>query len=331
MGARPTESLSAYLHWARGVHLAYNPARTTQEAAAREFRQAIQADSTYALPWAELAWTELFSWFNGYRPPQEAFPLVRSAIDQALALEPGLVFAHIVNGRLYMSQWRFEEAESELLRAVDLAPGSAVTHGSYGSLLFVLERFEEAEAEMRRAYELDPLNPDRIHQIGWTLWAQRDWEGAIHQARMALEIDPGNGEAYNLLGNALGRNGDHPAAFEAIEEGRARDPDWGLDYWTVALANAHARAGDRLEALGLLDRLPSDAGGYLLLWIACVHGTLGDEDRAFAILDRLIQADPYILTYMSFDRDMDPIRDDPRFENIKRRAREEVLRRNLTY
>ena len=331
LGARPTESLDAYLHWARGAHLAYNTSRSTQEAAAEEYRRAIQADSTYALPWAELAWTELFSWFNGYSSAQEAFPAVRSAIDRALALEPGLVLAHLVSGRLLMSQWRFEEAENELLRAIDLAPSSSVTHGSYGALLFLIERFEEAEAEERRAFELDPLNPDRLQRIGWTLWAQRDWEGAIQQARGTLEIDPNNGEAYNLLGNALGRKGDHAAAFDAIEEGRARDPEWGLDYWTVALANAHARAGDRTEALRLLDRLPSDAAGYLLLWIACVHGTLGDKDQAFAILDGLVHADPYILAYISFDRDMDPIRDDPRFEDVKRRAREEVMRRNQTY
>jgi TolB-like protein/class 3 adenylate cyclase len=46
--ARPTENLNAYLHWARGARLAYNPSRSAQEAAAREFRKAIQADSTYA-------------------------------------------------------------------------------------------------------------------------------------------------------------------------------------------------------------------------------------------------------------------------------------------
>jgi TolB-like protein/class 3 adenylate cyclase/Tfp pilus assembly protein PilF len=330
-GARPTESLDAYLHWARGVHLAYNTSRSTQEAAAEEFRKAIQADSTYALPWAELAWTELSSWFNGYRPAPEAFPVVRSAIDQALALEPGLALAHVVSGRLLMSQWRFEEAENELLRAIDLAPSSSVTHGSYGALLFLLERFEESEEEERRAFELDPLNPDRFQRIGWTLWAQRDWEGAIRQARRTLEVDPNNGEAYNLLGNALGRKGDHAAAYEAIEEGRARDPDWGLDYWTVALANAYARAGDRAEALRLLDRLPPDAGGYLLLWVAAVHGTLGDKKEAFSILEGLIQEDPYILAYIGFDRDMDPIRDDPRFEEVQRRAREEVMLRNASY
>jgi TolB-like protein/class 3 adenylate cyclase/Tfp pilus assembly protein PilF len=331
LGAQPTQSLEAYLHWARGVSIAESGfSRSDREVAAREFREAIQADSSYALAWAELADIELDNWFLGHRPAEEAFPAARSAVDRALALEPDLAIAHVISGSLYMIQWRFDEAEIAFLRAIELAPGLGLIHRMYSGLLFVLERFEEAEVEAVRALELDPLNAELIQHLGWVRWAQRDWDGAIREAHRALEIDPNHSDAHNLLGNAYGRKGDHAAAFKAIETGRQRNPtEW---WWTIALANAHARAGNRTEALRLLQRMPPDASGPLRrLTVAVVYVTLGDADRAFALNDPLVQEDPYILLYLGYDRDFDPIRDDPRFEDVRRRAREEVMRRNATY
>ena len=328
VGARPTESVEAYLHWARGKYLQANDSLSPSvlEASAREFHLAIQADSSYALPWAELARNEFLRWFFLGHPPEEAFPAARAFVDRSLALDPRLAFAHMINGLIFEGQWRFEEAEAEHLRAIDLAPGSASAHIWYADHLFSLARFEEAEAEYRRALELDPVNADLIQSLGWVRWAQRDWDGAIRYANHALEIDPNYHDAWNLLGNALGRKGDHAAAFKAIESGRKRNPT-GF-HWTVAMANAQARAGNRQEALRWLDRVPPDASGYLLLWVASVHGTLGDADKAFAILDVLIETDPYILLYIGFDRDYDPLRNDPRFQDVRRRAREAVERRN---
>ncbi len=330
-GAQPTESLEAYLHYARGVTIAESgiPRSDYREIVAQEFREAIQADSSYALPWVELAAMHLNDWFLGEGPAAEAFPAARSAVDRALTIEPHLAIAHETSGRLYMVQWRFDEAELAYLKAIELGPGVASAHEQYSQLLFDLERFEEAEAEAIRAIELDPWNAELIQDLGWVRWAQKDWDGAIREAHRALKIDPNHSDAYNLLGNAYGRKGDHDAAFQAIEALRQLDPN--SPYWLVAAANAHARAGNRTEALRLLQKVPPDVFNYLVLWVAAVYGTLGDADRAFALIEPLIQEDPYVLVYLGRDRDFDPIRDDPRFEEVRRRAREEVMQRNQTY
>jgi tetratricopeptide (TPR) repeat protein len=205
----------------------------------------------------------------------------------------------------------------------------STVHSEYSQLLSILERFEEAEVEAGRAIELDPWDSGLIENLGWVRWSQKDWNGAIREARRAIEVDPDNPYPYLLLGNALGRRGDHPAAFEAFEAGRQRSPTDPL--WTVALANAHAKAGDRSDALRLLDRMPPDPSSWMLIQVAEVYGTLGDADRAFALLDSLAREDPYQLVILGSDRDADPIREDPRFEDVRRRAREEIMRRNQTY
>jgi TolB-like protein/class 3 adenylate cyclase/Flp pilus assembly protein TadD len=329
-GAKPTESLEAYLHRARGLSILQNSSSLPdREKAAFEFREAIQADSTYAIAWVDLGWYEYGNWMLGYRPAEEAFPAARSAIDRALDLEPQLAAAYAASGRLYMSQWRFEEAEAEYLKAIDLVPGLASTHFEYSDLLFHLERFQEAEREILRAIELDPKDAFLVQSLGWVRWARKDWQGAIREANKGLAMDPNVSSAYNLLGNAHGRNGNHEAALRAIETGRQRDPDW--PYWNVATAAAHARAGERPEALFWLDRIPPASTGYMPVWVAAVYGMLGEPDRAFALLERIAREDPYQLVFLGYDRDFDPIRNDPRFEDVRRRAREEVMRRNQAY
>jgi tetratricopeptide (TPR) repeat protein len=171
------------------------------------------------------------------------------------------------------------------------------------------------------------MNGELIQDLGWVRLLQGDWDGASQYARKALEIDP-DGDAWWLLVNALAMKGDHDAALKAIETGRQRAP---LAPWNVMTAIAYARVGNRPEALRWLDRVGPDAPGPVLLSVAAVHGMLGDADRAFAILDSLVQDDPYMLVLLSYDPDFDPIRDDPRFEEVRRRAREEVMQRNRTY
>jgi tetratricopeptide (TPR) repeat protein len=228
-----------------------------------------------------------------------------------------------------MNQWRFEEAEAAYLRAIELAPGLSMVHSEYSQLLSILERFEEAEVEARQAIELDPWASWLIENLGWVHWSQKDWDGAIREARRAIEVDPTDPYPYMLLGNSLGMRGDHSAALEAFEAGRQRFPT--LPLWTVATANAYAKAGHPPEALRLLEKVLPDASSFMLIQVAEVHGTLGDTDKAFALLDSLARADPYQLVILGSDRDADPLRDDPRFEAVQRRAREEVERRNQTY
>ena len=251
VGARPTESLDAYLHWARGTELAERDPSASGTAADEEFHAAIAADSTYALPWAALAWNEAFKHWIGISTAEEAYPRAQSAIDRALTLEPRLGAAHVLRGMIFSMEWRFEEAEASLLRAIHIAPGSAYAHAWYGRLLRNLERFGEAEAEARRALELDPMNGELIQDLGWVRLLQGDLDGASQYARRALEIDP-DGNAWWLLVNALAMKGDHDAALKAIETGRQRDP---LAPWNVMTAIAYARVGNRPEALRWLDRV----------------------------------------------------------------------------
>jgi serine/threonine-protein kinase len=316
-GAKPTESLEAYEHWATGLSLWESQSSKDQLAAAAEhFQGAIDADSTYALAWVHLAQVHYLETYLGYRPASETFPLRKAAVDKALTLDPKLASAHGHLGFLLASEGRYEEAEAVILRALNLSPGLAITHRSYSGILENMGRLDEALAEVRRAVELDPLSVINRGRLVWSLLSNREWDAAISQGHEALELDSGNARIHRYLGFAHSHKGDHEKAIKALEEAQKLNPD--SFYNTTGLAWAHARAGNRDEAVEWLDRIPDDLLGSFFPEIAIVYGEMGDLDRAYGYLERVAQDDPLTLSALLGDPTADSLRADPRYEPLMR-------------
>ncbi|MEE8447753.1 MAG: hypothetical protein V3S52_08890, partial [Gemmatimonadota bacterium] len=93
--SRPTESLEAYDLYTRGRYvLNRSGTREDLESAADLYRQAIAADSAYALAHVGLAGTYMFLWGNGFLAAEEALPQARAAVERALELDETLAEAH---------------------------------------------------------------------------------------------------------------------------------------------------------------------------------------------------------------------------------------------
>jgi Flp pilus assembly protein TadD len=90
----------------------------------------------------------------------------------------------------------------------------------------------------------------------------------------------------------------------------------------AGLGYAYGIAGRADEAREVLERLAAlEADGEAgPVHLAMVHVALGDEDEAIAWLDRAIDARQSHIVYLKQDAKFDPLRDDPRFEQLLRRA-----------
>jgi tetratricopeptide (TPR) repeat protein len=91
-------------------------------------------------------------------------------------------------------------------------------------------------------------------------------------------------------------------------------PKWGH------LGNTYARAGSRTEARKAIQRLiemsKQRVGTYS---VALVYSGLGDKDRAIEWLEKAYQVRDKGLCYMKVDPALDPLRSDPRFQDLLRR------------
>ena len=146
------------------------------------------------------------------------------------------VRAHVHLGRLYWSRkgWP-DKAQAELERAVALAPGLAFAHVSYGQFLEKHERADEALACFTRAIELDPADIDARIGAANVHWTKKEFAKArphLEAAAGWLESPAGTSAAAELSFTVHFRL--------AYCLGEAKEPARALELYTRA-ARVHPR------------------------------------------------------------------------------------------
>jgi tetratricopeptide (TPR) repeat protein len=248
---------------------------------------------------------------------REALQAAEKAATSARDLDESLAEAHVSMGLLATFRYEWAAAEKELLQGLALNPKYPTAHHWYGLYLKARGQFDEALAEYRQAQALDPVSPRITFDLAWELKRRGQYDSAIGQLETALEVQPNFANLHALLGRAYLDQGLHEEALTSFQ--RTADLDFAIGgAW---LAYLFAVTGKREEALKLLEELeesnarPSE--------IAVVYTGLGEIDQAFEWLDRAVEPDELDDLRLSWsDVEYDPLRDDPRFQDL-------LLRMNL--
>jgi tetratricopeptide (TPR) repeat protein len=318
---RHTQDAEAYRLYLTGR---YHLNRLTDEGfwkALDYFQQAIRKDPNDASAYAGVA--QAYSYLAGFNvlAPKDGFPKAKQAAEAALNLDEGTAEAHVALAiARYMHEWNWAEAEVEFRRAIEINPGNPEAHREYGCYLASGGRFDEAVREAGRALELDPLSTAEIATLGEVLYMARRFDDAAAQHRKALEMDPNFGFGYWGLGRALTGKGKYDEAIAAFQRSIPLSGDSPDE--PAELARAYALAGRRGEALTILDDLKrrSERRYVAPSVIAAIYGALGDRDRAFAWLDKGLAERDFILVLLKVEPMFDPLRSDPRFDDLLRRV-----------
>ena len=88
----------------------------------------------------------------------------------------------------------------------------------------------------------------------------------------------------------------------------------------IALGAAYAQAGDQPQARAVLERLQSSTDYVSPGELAILLAALGERDQAFASLERGYAAHDIHLRYLGVSAGFDPLRSDPRFQDLLRRV-----------
>ena len=321
MAKRPTENIEAYQLYLKGRYYWNKRSEDGFRKAIEYFNQAIEKDRNYGLAHAGLADSYIVLGQYSLLSAKEAYAKAREAATKALELDDTLAEAHnalaTVKGDY---DWDWPGAEREFRRAIELNPSYATAHQWYCQLLSVLGRNEEALAEIKRAQQLDPLSLI-INAVSGAilLRAGRD-DPAIEQLRKTLEIDPNFARAHYYLGIAYVRKGAFGEAIAEFQRATTLSPN--ITQYKGGLGHAYARAGKSAEARKLLSELKEQSKRRYVSWLdfATIYAGLGEKDQAFACLEQAYEQRDTKLFISGYGNPLlDPLRPDPRFEDLLRR------------
>ncbi|HXW91310.1 MAG TPA: tetratricopeptide repeat protein [Terriglobales bacterium] len=286
------------------------------------FEQAIGKDPNSALAYSGLADTYALLGFRGRVPSQDALERAKAAALKAIELRDALSDPHASLAFIAEThEWDWRTAEREYKRALELNPDDARAHHWYAGYLTYVGRTDQGIAEEMRARELDPLSLPINNALAGRLLGAGRYDEAFAQVQKTLELDAHFPQAHQTLGWAYLKKGNPEEALRefqnALQLSGADDTDLMLD-----LGFAYARTGHRDEARKILAKLKEfhHRGLAMSGSVGILYGALGESDEAFAWLDQAqAERDPE-LTYIMVGRRFEPLRHDPRFENLVRRV-----------
>jgi serine/threonine-protein kinase len=311
---KETLNIEAYELLLRGRFHRSKGSTEDRRRAGEYFTQAIAIDPQYALAHAELSDIYRSLIGSGTLDPAEYQPRAEEAAQRALTLDDQLAEAHYASANLKTFAWQWQEAERGYKRALELNPNHALARRWYASYLRLVGRHQEAIGEIERARTLDPISPGVNATVGYILYNARQYDQALASLKKTLDLDRSYPYTHLFLGFVYGAQGQHTEAIGAFEEAIRL----GLDTAStrVALGAACARAGKRDRAQDVLDQLRTGAAFASPAELAILYTALGDREQAFAALERAYAARDLQLQYLGANPDYDPLRRDPRFQNL---------------
>lgn len=314
--ASPAVNRAAHDAYLRGRFQWNKRTRTSLQESIKLYQEAVDSDPGYALAYAGMADSYIVLENDGELSPTEANPLIRMAARKAVEADSNLADAHMVLADCKEREWDWSGAESEYRRAIELNPGLARAHHWYAVLLVNMNRPNEAITEIQQAVDLDPLT-DRLYNLEADIYYHaRQYDRAAQVIATLEERDGHSLFPHDMLGKiglAKKAYADAISEFLSVTSAEPEKPDgWAF------LTYAYAQAGKRKEALATFAKLDQLGRKEYLApyWMALAWTGLGDHDKAMTFLNEAYRIRSSNLASIQSDSLFDPMRSDPRFQEL---------------
>ena len=281
------------------------------------FNQAVARNPGYAQAHAALANCYGRLGESGHMAYKDAFTRQKAEATRAVELDESLPEGHAELANTAMTlDWDWTAAATEFHRALELNPNSAIVHQKYAFYLVRTGQPREALAEVERGVDLDPVSGRSFHFEGFIDYFSRQYDQALSLVKTVRGLDINPPDWSFLLGDVYAEKGMYSESIaEFLKSGNGPD---SLGH----LGNAYARAGQAAAARKTIAELEADVAkdGIGRYEIALVYTGLGDKQNAFKWLEEAYNAHDVGLVYLKVDPCLDPLRSDPRFDDLLRRV-----------
>jgi tetratricopeptide (TPR) repeat protein len=252
----------------------------------------------------------------------EVLPAARTAALRAIALDESIAEAHTSLAHvLYQFEWDFPGAEKEFRRAIALSPNDPNAHQWYSNFLSVSRRNEESFEQIRLARRLDPLNLITYADAGLAYYLAGQYDRAIEELRQSLELEANFHLTHLDLGLALAGKGLFEQAIDEAKIAMRLEPNdpnpISLYGYACARAGRLPEVDQALESLRVLSQkrfVSSFLFGFL-------YAGLGKKEKILEWLEKAYEERAGLLVYLNVERAFDPLRSEPRFQDLVRRMK----------
>jgi len=281
------------------------------EKAAQFYQQAIDINPEYALAWARLASAYLVGEILRGVPSEDQSRRILASLDQAIRLDPNLVWAYYTRAGFEMNVlWDWAATKADVERMSEIDPRFDLLPRAFGDIALTLGQADRAVELYQDYLERNPLDPYTLNSLCIALCAANLRPQCLETRLRLLGLYPEYGGVNRSVGFAHLYLGQFAAALAAMQ----REPN--EDYKLAGLAIVYSAVGRRAESDAALKPLvekfaPSDAYG-----IAEVHAYRGDIDEAFRWLDRAYRDHNFAMVGIKTDPLLRNLHGDRRFQAL---------------
>jgi eukaryotic-like serine/threonine-protein kinase len=280
------------------------------------YKHALDEDPRYAPAWARIA--RIYLLLGKYVSDTEKhYDLSESAARHALELNPDLPLAHLAYAQIEVATGR---AHASVLRLLDRVQRGTSDPAVFSGLVMALRYcglLEASAAAFEQARQLDPhVSTSAAH----TFWMMGRYEDAL----AAVDRDRDFGDEAFIL-ESMGRTDEAVATFadrrRRFTASGGRPGSRALDFLEGYEA---AISGDAERAVAKLAEyidFPDPEGMYFMTR-SMAH--LGQTEIALKVFDTAVTRGFFCTPMFLRDPWLDPLRGDPRFIEVLRRAEEKT-------
>ncbi|HYK88426.1 MAG TPA: protein kinase, partial [Acidobacteriota bacterium] len=304
--------LMGRLHW-------YKATPQGLDTALEYFRLAQERDPNNALAYVGIGFVWAMRAHTGILPAGEGWSKARVAAVKALELDDTLAEAHdLLATVLTWYEWKWAAGEREYRRAIEINPNYANARCFYSFFLHAMRRSQEARGQVEKALELDPYNPFFHMALAVQLINEGRPDEALAPLYMAAKMQPDSLFIHNNLWAAFHQKGKYEEAMAEAKQYFALHADLEV---VQALDRGYAHGGYRNGMRQAADTLATQSKRTSVnpMDVAELYACAGEKDRALDWLEESYEERSSQLPYIGVDRLLEPLRSDPRYQDLLRR------------
>lgn len=313
LNANGTNNTAAFQAYLQGMHYKNQGSNEiAMQNAVSAFEKAIELDPQYAQAYAGLASSWDWLTTNSFIRYEEGIPNIEKSAARAIELGPDLADGYLVLGRMLL-HYKLDQrgARKAINMAMKLNPGNSEVQVEFARISCYFGDVDASVSAANKALELDPVSKYAHYFLGHVLYFGRRYDEAIKVFQDLLKLDPVYPRPRYTMGMCIFMKGDITSAYQEV----TNEPlGWMQQSGSAILLHKLGRHAEAEKYRSML--FVEGDENYALYQLGQIHAQWGDTDTALLYLNKAHTFEDPGLSQLLVDPLLDPIREDPRFDQM---------------